>query len=126
MTRLINHHCYVGTFEFEIIFINFIISSPCQIIRLTLLDDKEIALRPFSDKDRSVQMSRATSPQSVIVGRPPTNATLVARFCRERAPRTCEHALLRRSRACAQTESFLSKGDSLTLELKLTQGTALK
>ncbi|XP_045485141.1 uncharacterized protein LOC110995642 [Pieris rapae] len=80
----------------------------------------------FCDKDRSVQMSRATSPQSVIVGRPPTNATLVARFCRERAPRTCEHALLRRSRACARTESFLSKGDSLTLELKLTQGTALK
>lgn len=80
----------------------------------------------FSDKERSVQMSRATSPQSVIVGRPPTNATLVARFCRERAPRTCEHALLRKSRACAKTESFLSKGDSLTLELKLTQGTALK
>ncbi|XP_072943885.1 uncharacterized protein [Epargyreus clarus] len=80
----------------------------------------------FCDKERSVQMSRATSPQSVIVGRPPTNATLVARFCRERAPRTCEHALLRRSRACARTESFLSKGDSLTLELKLTQGTALK
>lgn len=79
-----------------------------------------------SDKERSLQMSRATSPQSVIVGRPPTNATLVARFCRERAPRTCEHALLRRSRACARTESFLSKGDSLTLELKLTQGTALK
>ncbi|KOB64833.1 Low density lipoprotein receptor-related protein-like protein [Operophtera brumata] len=66
----------------------------------------------FCDKERSVQMSRATSPQSVIVGRPPTNATLVARFCRERAPRTCEHALLRRSRACAKTESFLSKGDS--------------
>lgn len=79
-----------------------------------------------SDKERSVQMSRATSPQTVIVGRPPMNATLVARFCRERAPRTCEHALLRRSRACARTESFLSKGDSLTLELKLTQGTALK
>ncbi|XP_041977811.1 uncharacterized protein LOC121732087 [Aricia agestis] len=80
----------------------------------------------FCDKERSVQMSRATSPQSVIVGRPPTNATLIARFCRERAPRTCEHALLRKSRACARTESFLSKGDSLTLELKLTQGTALK
>jgi hypothetical protein len=79
-----------------------------------------------SDKERSVQMSRATSPQSVIVGRPPTNATLVARFCRERAPRTCEHALLKKSRACARTESFLSKGDSMTLELKLTQGTALK
>ncbi|XP_034840103.1 uncharacterized protein [Maniola hyperantus] len=80
----------------------------------------------FCDKERSVQMSRATSPQSVIVGRPPTNATLIARFCRERAPRTCEHALLRKSRACGRTESFLSKGDSLTLELKLTQGTALK
>ncbi|XP_050664549.1 uncharacterized protein LOC126965122 [Leptidea sinapis] len=80
----------------------------------------------FCDKERSVQMSRATSAQSVIVGRPPTNATLIARFCRERAPRTCEHALLRKSRACARTESFLSKGDSLTLELKLTQGTALK
>lgn len=80
----------------------------------------------FSDRERSVQMSRATSPQSVIVGRPPTNATLIARFCRERAPRTCEHALLRKSRACTRTESFLSKGDSLTLELKLTQGTALK
>ncbi|XP_013139476.1 PREDICTED: uncharacterized protein LOC106104080 [Papilio polytes] len=80
----------------------------------------------FCDRERSVQMSRATSPQSVIVGRPPTNATLIARFCRERAPRTCEHALLRKSRACTRTESFLSKGDSLTLELKLTQGTALK
>ncbi|XP_028030461.1 uncharacterized protein LOC114243244 [Bombyx mandarina] len=80
----------------------------------------------FCDKERSVQMSRATSPQSVIVGRPPTNATLIARFCRERAPRTCEHALLKKSRACTKTESFLSKGDSLTLELKLTQGTALK
>ncbi|GBP31499.1 hypothetical protein EVAR_84609_1 [Eumeta japonica] len=80
----------------------------------------------FCDKDRSIQMSRATSPQTVLVGRPPTNATLVARYCRERAPRTCEHALLRRTRACTRTESFLSKGDSMTLELRLTQGTSLK
>ncbi|KAF7286391.1 hypothetical protein GWI33_005683 [Rhynchophorus ferrugineus] len=58
------------------------------------------------------------------------NVTLLARFCREHVPRSCEHSLLanstRSTRPCSFTESYLTSGDTLTLELKLADSTALK
>ncbi|XP_030765063.1 uncharacterized protein LOC115889262 [Sitophilus oryzae] len=58
------------------------------------------------------------------------NVTLLARFCREHVPRSCEHSLLanatRITRPCSFTESYLTSGDTLTLELKLADSTALK
>jgi hypothetical protein len=58
------------------------------------------------------------------------NATLLATFCKDRAPRSCDHTLLANStrlpRPCSLAESFLSSGDSLTLELRLAESTALR
>ncbi|XP_074031451.1 uncharacterized protein [Leptinotarsa decemlineata] len=58
------------------------------------------------------------------------NVTLLARYCREHIPRSCDHSLLANDttfpRPCTLAESFLTSGDSLTLELKLADSTALK
>ncbi|KAJ8915070.1 hypothetical protein NQ315_014325 [Exocentrus adspersus] len=58
------------------------------------------------------------------------NVTLLARYCKEHIPRSCDHSLLanatRFPRPCSLAESFLSSGDSLTLELRLSDSTALR
>ncbi|KAG8242076.1 hypothetical protein J6590_072970 [Homalodisca vitripennis] len=58
------------------------------------------------------------------------NLTLLARYCKDHIPRSCDHSLLsngtRAPRPCSLAESFLSSGDSLTLELRITQSTALR
>lgn len=58
------------------------------------------------------------------------NVSMLARYCREHVPRTCDHILLanatRRTRPCTLAESFLSSGDSLTLEFRLSDSTALR
>ncbi|XP_066247763.1 uncharacterized protein [Euwallacea similis] len=59
------------------------------------------------------------------------NVTLLARFCREHVPKSCEHFLLsnftrKYPRPCTLTESYLTSGDTLTLELRLADSTALK
>ncbi|XP_023310248.1 uncharacterized protein LOC108907793 [Anoplophora glabripennis] len=58
------------------------------------------------------------------------NVTLLARYCREHVPRSCDHSLLanatRFPRPCSLAESFLTSGDSLTLELRLADSTALR
>ncbi|XP_045473238.1 uncharacterized protein LOC123679795 [Harmonia axyridis] len=58
------------------------------------------------------------------------NVSLLARYCREHVPKSCDHVLLanatRFPRPCNLAESFLTSGDSLTLELKLADSTALR
>ncbi|KAH1003364.1 hypothetical protein HUJ05_011289 [Dendroctonus ponderosae] len=58
------------------------------------------------------------------------NVTLLARFCREHVPRSCERHLAPNvssfPRPCALTESYLTSGDTLTLELRLAESTALR
>ncbi|KAG5885527.1 hypothetical protein JTB14_022016 [Gonioctena quinquepunctata] len=58
------------------------------------------------------------------------NVTLLARYCKEHIPRSCDHSLLANAttypRPCTLAESFLTSGDSLTLELKMADSTALK
>jgi hypothetical protein len=58
------------------------------------------------------------------------NATLLATFCKDQVPRSCDHALLtnstRSTRPCSLTESFFSSGDILTLELRVSESTALR
>ncbi|XP_054289663.1 uncharacterized protein LOC129004960, partial [Macrosteles quadrilineatus] len=59
-----------------------------------------------------------------------SNLTLLARYCKDHIPRSCDHSLLnnatRATRPCSLAESFLSTGDSMTLELKVTHSTALR
>ncbi|KAL0272396.1 UNVERIFIED_CONTAM: hypothetical protein PYX00_005379 [Menopon gallinae] len=58
------------------------------------------------------------------------NATLVAQYCRNHIPKTCDHSLLsnqtRYPRPCTIAESFLSSGNSMTLQLKMVDSTALR
>nr|CAH7729401.1 unnamed protein product [Callosobruchus chinensis] len=71
---------------------------------------------------------RGRTGSSIATGK--KNVTLLARFCKERVPRSCEHSLLandtRYPRPCSLAESFLTSGDSLTLELKLADSSALR
>lgn len=56
------------------------------------------------------------------------NERLLARYCRNLIPRTCEHSLLEKSssRPCSLSESFLSSKNALTLEMKGYESTALR
>lgn len=58
------------------------------------------------------------------------NATSLAKYCRDRVPKSCDHSLLanfsRYPRPCSLTESFLSTGNTMTLQLKLEDSTALR
>lgn len=81
-----------------------------------------------SGRDKSKGVPR-TSLSSGTGGKK-KNVTLLARYCREHVPRSCDHSLLangtRFPRPCTLAESFLTSGDSLTLELKLADSTALR
>lgn len=54
--------------------------------------------------------------------------TLMARYCQGRVPRSCDHGALNdnSTRPCTLSESFVSSGDLVTLELKNTDTTALR
>ncbi|CAH1119115.1 unnamed protein product, partial [Phaedon cochleariae] len=70
----------------------------------------------------------SSAPHSGPSGR--KNVTLLARYCKEHVSRSCDHSALanatRLPRPCTLAESFLTSGDSLTLELKLADSTALR
>lgn len=78
------------------------------------------------DKLKNVPRTSLSSPK----GSGGKNVTLLARYCKEHVPRTCDHSMLangtRFPRPCSLAESYLSTGDSLTLELKLTDSSALR
>ncbi|XP_025837357.1 uncharacterized protein LOC108732223 [Agrilus planipennis] len=61
---------------------------------------------------------------------PSKNVTLLGRYCREHMPKSCDHVMLandtRFPRPCFLTESYLSSGDSMTLELNTIESTALR
>ncbi|XP_066901496.1 uncharacterized protein, partial [Halyomorpha halys] len=52
---------------------------------------------------------------------------LLASYCQQQIPRSCDHQLLSNlSRPCTLSESFLSSGDSATVELKMVEATVLR
>lgn len=59
-----------------------------------------------------------------------SNVTLLAKYCKDNVPRSCDHSLLsnfsRYPRPCSLTESFLSVGNTMTLQLKMVDSTALR
>ncbi|XP_022909988.1 uncharacterized protein [Onthophagus taurus] len=75
------------------------------------------------DKSKNIQKSSQSSTGN-------KNVTLLARYCKEHMPRTCDHSMLanetRFPRPCTLSESFLSAGDSITLELRMADATALR
>ncbi|XP_056645743.1 uncharacterized protein LOC130450988 [Diorhabda sublineata] len=79
------------------------------------------------DKSKNRQSSALQSSSSTSNKK---NVTMLARYCREHVPRSCDHSLLgnltRFPRPCTLAESFLTSGDSLTLELRVADSTALK
>ncbi|CAH0381616.1 unnamed protein product, partial [Bemisia tabaci] len=60
---------------------------------------------------------------------PQTNSTLIHEFCKEDAPKLCDHYFLsnttRMTRPCSLSESYISRSQDLTLELFLRQGSVL-
>lgn len=69
---------------------------------------------------------RDASQRSMRYGQNHTN--VIARFCRGSIPRSCDHNVLNStySRPCSMQESFISSYDYATLELKVTESTALR
>uniref|UniRef100_A0ABD2X352 CUB domain-containing protein n=1 Tax=Trichogramma kaykai TaxID=54128 RepID=A0ABD2X352_9HYME len=60
-------------------------------------------------------------------GRLSSNATLMARYCKDKVPRSCDHVILQNtSRPCSPAESFISSSGSLTIELFVSETTALR
>ncbi|CAH1403619.1 unnamed protein product [Nezara viridula] len=64
-----------------------------------------------------------TSQQTVMN----SGVKLLASYCQQQIPRSCDHQLLSNlTRPCTLSESFLSSGDSATLELKMVEATVLR
>ncbi|XP_051171873.1 uncharacterized protein LOC127288453 [Leptopilina boulardi] len=79
------------------------------------------------EKERQRYIERAGDPIQPVAARPANNATLMARYCKDKVPRTCDHAILQNtSRPCSLGESFVSSGSSLTIEMRMIESTALR
>lgn len=78
-------------------------------------------------KDLDCYINEREIPQRLMrLGHNHTN--VIARFCRGSIPRSCDHVVLNStySRPCTMQESFISSSDYATLELKVTESTALR
>ncbi|XP_035718354.1 uncharacterized protein LOC118440021 isoform X1 [Vespa mandarinia] len=79
------------------------------------------------EKERQRYIERLGEATSQVVARPANNTTLLARYCKDKVPRTCDHAILQNvSRPCSLGESFVSSGNSLTIEMRMIESTALR
>ena len=86
---------------------------------------------PAGEKDKMTRYPALVAGGRLLAsGVEAANATLLATFCKDLVPRSCDHALLtnstRSTRPCSLTESFFSSGDTLTLELRVVESTALR
>lgn len=78
-------------------------------------------------KDLDCYVNEREIPQRLMrLGHNHTN--VIARFCRGSIPRSCDHNVMNSTfgRPCTLQESFLSTSDYATLELKVTESTALR
>ncbi|KAL2712623.1 hypothetical protein V1478_018146, partial [Vespula squamosa] len=74
------------------------------------------------EKERQRYIERLGEATSQVVARPANNTTLLARYCKDKVPRTCDHAILQNvSRPCSLGESFVSSGNSLTIEMRMIE-----
>lgn len=81
----------------------------------------------FSEKERQRYAERMGDPIQPVLARPSSNTTLLARYCKDKVPKTCDHAILQNtSRPCSLVESFVSSGSSLTIEMRMIESTALR
>ncbi|KAM0732709.1 hypothetical protein ACS0PU_000870 [Formica fusca] len=79
------------------------------------------------EKERQRYAERMGDPIQPVLARPASNTTLLARYCKDKVPKTCDHAILQNtSRPCSLGESFVSSGSSLTIEMRMIESTALK
>ncbi|KZC14511.1 hypothetical protein WN55_06972, partial [Dufourea novaeangliae] len=79
------------------------------------------------EKEQQRHGDKVIEPSRTLVGRPSGNTTLLARYCKDKVPRTCDHAILQNtSRPCSLGESFVSSGNSLTIEMRMVESTALR
>lgn len=57
------------------------------------------------------------------------NATIIGEFCKDETPKLCDHAILRNrtrvTRPCTLSESYVSSGSDLTLDIFLRKGSVL-
>jgi hypothetical protein len=105
------------------------IAAACPILLMVQLHD--CSSDPAAGKDKLTRYpSLDAGSRLQASGGEAANTTLLATFCKDHVPRSCDHALLtnstRSTRPCSLAESFLSSGDTLTLELRVTESTALR
>lgn len=81
----------------------------------------------FSEKERLRHIERNGDPIIGVTARPASNTSLLATYCKDRVPRTCDHVILQNtSRPCSLVESYVSSGNSLTIEMRMIESTALR
>ncbi|XP_046475908.1 uncharacterized protein [Neodiprion pinetum] len=79
------------------------------------------------EKERQRSFERTGDPIQAVAARPAGNTSLLARYCKDRVPRTCDHAIFQNtSRPCSLGESFISSGSTLTIEMRMIESTALR
>ncbi|KAK0171076.1 hypothetical protein PV328_008838 [Microctonus aethiopoides] len=79
------------------------------------------------EKERLRYMERTGHSITTVGARPASNTTLLARYCKDKVPKTCDHAILQNtSRPCSLGEGFISSGSSLTIEIRMVESTALR
>ncbi|XP_008558829.1 uncharacterized protein LOC103579250 [Microplitis demolitor] len=79
------------------------------------------------EKERLRYMERTGDSITTVGARPASNTSLLARYCKDRVPKTCDHAILQNtSRPCSLVEGFISSGNSLTIEIRMIESTALR
>lgn len=72
-------------------------------------------------------MDRTGDLITTIGARPASNTTLLARYCKDKVPKICDHAILQNtSRPCSLGEGFISSGNSMTIEIRMVESTALR
>lgn len=83
---------------------------------------------PTCEKEHQRHGDRSgADPPHPLAARPAGNTTLLARYCKDKVPRTCDHAILQNtSRPCSLGESFVSSGSTLTIEMRMVESTALR
>ncbi|XP_055909808.1 uncharacterized protein LOC129944417 isoform X3 [Eupeodes corollae] len=77
-------------------------------------------------KDLNCERDIPNHPVLAQYGQNYTN--VIARFCRGTVPRTCDRANINETHArpCMVSESYVSSGDTITLELRNTESTVLR
>ncbi|XP_011496881.1 PREDICTED: uncharacterized protein LOC105361406 [Ceratosolen solmsi marchali] len=94
-----------------------------EMMPLSATECNDVLCEKENENSGNVNSIDSSLPSSRLA----SNTSLLARYCKDKVPRSCDHAILQNtSRPCSLGESFVSSGSSLTIEILVTETTALR